>query len=597
MSHTPRSSRLTERPRPDEEPVPGTGAAGGTPAATAAGADAPQSGEGAADTAAPGQAAGRAAGGGGPDAGSGNPAEPPATGPARASAPDTDDAPDGFGGDAQAPVDGTERTAGDEEAAPSEEPARPETATLKQSAAGTRAAAETPAAAPSSAGAGEAAPAVGPTAALEESAREETDTADPPAVDRAADPEPPEGSPERPGRGRLRGWRTRYPRAARGVTVGTSVLAGVLVLFALVVPNRLERLDVAAFLRIPAEGVLLAALLLALPARARRITSYAAGALLGLLTVLKFVDMGFYSVLVRPFDLVLDWSLFGNAADWVRESFGRTGEVVAVIAAVVLVVALLALMALAVVRLTDVMVRHRPAASRTILVLGTAWITCVVLGVQVAGVPVAAQLDARLVQDRVRQVQAGLQGRAGVRPVAIGGRVRRHPARPAADRTARQGRHLHLHRELRPRAVEDPAMARRVDAGLAEGHSGCARPASPPAAAGCSSPTTGAGSWLAHSTFLSGLWINNQQRYRSLTASDRMHPHQRLPQTGAWRTVGIMPGVPAPGRRASSSASTTSTTPSTSATRAPTSAGRPCPTSTASRPSSAWSTARSTASR
>lgn len=179
-------------------------------------------------------------------------------------------------------------------------------------------------------------------------------------------------------------------------------------LFALVVPNRLDRLSVAAFLRIPAEGVLLAALLLALPPRPRRIVSYVVGALLGLLTVLKLVDMGFYSVLVRPFDLVLDWSLFGNAADWVRESFGRTGEVVALIAVVALVVALLVLMTLAVARLTDVMVRNRPVAGRTVLVLGTAWITCVTLGVQFTGVPVASQIDARIVQNRVRQVQAGL---------------------------------------------------------------------------------------------------------------------------------------------------------------------------------------------
>src|SRR6185369_6228592 len=34
------------------------------------------------------------------------------------------------------------------------------------------------------------------------------------------------------------------------------------------------------------------------------------------------------------------------------------------------------------------------------------------------------------------------------------------------------------------------------------------------------SPTTGGGSWLAHSTFQSGLWIDNQQRYSTLVSSD-----------------------------------------------------------------------------
>ncbi|MFG2307847.1 sulfatase [Streptomyces sp. NPDC048566] len=378
---------------------------------------------------------------------------------------------------------------------------------------------------------------------MEESAREETDTADPPAVDRAADPEPPEGSPERPGRGRLRGWRTRYPRAARGVTVGTSVLAGVLVLFALVVPNRLERLDVAAFLRIPAEGVLLAALLLALPARARRITSYAAGALLGLLTVLKFVDMGFYSVLVRPFDLVLDWSLFGNAADWVRESFGRTGEVVAVITAVVLVVALLALMTLAVARLTDVMVRHRPAASRTVLVLGTAWITCVMLGVQVTGVPVAAQLDARIVQNRVRQVQAGLHdGQVFDRQASVDAFADTPPDQLLTGLRGKDVLFTFIESYGRT-AIDDPAMARRIDSTLTEGNSRLKAAGFSSRSGWLRSPVTGAGSWLAHSTFLSGLWIKNQQRYRSLTTSDRNTLTGYFRKTGAWRTVGIVPGV------------------------------------------------------
>src|SRR5690606_2207987 len=61
--------------------------------------------------------------------------------------------------------------------------------------------------------------------------------------------------------------------------------------------------------RCPAAGLLLEALLLVLPPRPRRITAVVTGVLLGLLTVLKFLDMGFYQVLARPFDLVLDWIL------------------------------------------------------------------------------------------------------------------------------------------------------------------------------------------------------------------------------------------------------------------------------------------------
>lgn len=92
-------------------------------------------------------------------------------------------------------------------------------------------------------------------------------------------------------------------------------------------------------------------------------------------------------------------------------------------------------------------------------------------------------------------------------------------------------------------AIDHPATARQTDAVLREG-------TAPLKAAGfasrngwLTSPVTGAGSWPAHSTFLSGLWINNQQRYRSLTTSDRMPLTGYLRRTGTWRTVGIVPGV------------------------------------------------------
>lgn len=56
------------------------------------------------------------------------------------------------------------------------------------------------------------------------------------------------------------------------------------------------------------------------------------------------------------------------------------------------------------------------------------------------------------------------------------------------------------------------------------------------------SPTFGGQSWLAHGTFVTGLWIDNQRRYESLFVSERdtlMHDFAR----GGWRTVGVMPQI------------------------------------------------------
>jgi hypothetical protein len=321
------------------------------------------------------------------------------------------------------------------------------------------------------------------------------------------------------------------------------VLAGMLVLFALLVPNRVERLEFAAFVRIPAEGVLLAGLLLALPPRPRRITAVVAGVLLGLLTVLKFLDMGFYQVLARPFDLVLDWILLDDATDFLRESFGRTGQVLAVTAVVVLFAALLVLTTLAVVRLTNLMVRHRQTAGRTVLVLGTAWMTCMTLGLQIGSVPIATKGNADFVGNRVDQVRAGLRDARVFREQAAVDAFAKTP--PDRLLTGLRGKDvLFTFIESYGRvAIDDPAMAARTDAVLQEGTAGLKSAGFASRSGWLRSPVTGAGSWLAHSTFLSGLWIKNQQRYRSLTTSDRMTLTKYFGRTGAWRTVGIVPGV------------------------------------------------------
>jgi hypothetical protein len=93
----------------------------------------------------------------------------------------------------------------------------------------------------------------------------------------------------------------------RGRRIAAWVLtaaAAVLVFLALVVPDQITRLPPgasvpAAFVRIPIEGIVAFAVLLALPARARGIAAAVLGAVLGLLTVIKIVDMGFFSVLAR----------------------------------------------------------------------------------------------------------------------------------------------------------------------------------------------------------------------------------------------------------------------------------------------------------
>jgi len=339
------------------------------------------------------------------------------------------------------------------------------------------------------------------------------------------------------------GWRHRYPRAARGVFVGANVLAGGLVLLALLLPNRLDKTTVFSFVRLPVEGVLLAVVLLALPPKPRRLMAVASGLFLGLFTVLKLIDMGFYQFLARPFDLVFDWILLNDATDFLKDSFGRSGEVLAVTGVIVLIIAVLTLVTWAVVRLSTVLARHRTAAVPTTLVLGTVWVTCFTMGVQFGGVPFASKGNSEVLANRVEYVRNGLGDAKVFRKQAAVDAFAATP--PDQLLTGLRGKDvLFTFVESYGRvAIDDPAMAPEMDATLAEGTSRLKAAGFDSRSGWLRSPVTGAGSWLAHSTFLSGLWIKNQQRYLSLTTGDRATLTSYFQKTGAWRTVGIVPGV------------------------------------------------------
>ncbi|MGW1915270.1 sulfatase [Streptomyces sp. NPDC002076] len=335
----------------------------------------------------------------------------------------------------------------------------------------------------------------------------------------------------------------RRARIARYAAVGSSVLAVGVLLAALLLPNRPDRLTPAAVEHLPAEGILLAVVLLVLPSRARRAAAAAIGVLIGLVTLLKCLDIGFYSVLYRPFDLVLDWGLLGNAADYLRDTSGRTGELVAIAGALLLAVVVLVLTAGATVRLSTVLARHRARSVRVVLVLSTAWITCVVLGVQRGGVPVASTLDADLLGDRAKQVRVSLADARLFRRQAAHDAFAHTP--PDQLLTGLRGKDvLFTFIESYGRsAIEDPAMAPRIGKVLKESDDALKAAGFRARSGWLRSPVTGGGSWLAHSTFLSGLWISNQQRFRSLTSSDRTTLTGAFRRTGAWRTVGVVPGV------------------------------------------------------
>lgn len=331
-------------------------------------------------------------------------------------------------------------------------------------------------------------------------------------------------------------------RGARRVVARlTTALACLLVFLVLVIPSQVSHLMPAAFVRIPLDGLIAVAVVLVLPRRARRVAALLAGVALGLLAVVKIVSIGFSGVLDRQFDPVLDWPFLESAVVYLRMSSGRGVAIGAVVAAAVLAVAVFVLMVLSFLRLTRLAIAHRTTSSRTVAVLAVAWITCVVTGLQIVpDVPIAG----RDYYDGLRQVSAGLKDQDAFAAEAAVDAFRDTPGEQLLTGLRGKDVVLAVVESYGRVAVEDPVLAPQIGALLDAGDRRLRAAGFAARSAFVTSPTTGGGSWLADSTLVSGLWIDNQQRYRQLVASDRLTLNGAFRRAN-WRTVAVMPGTTA----------------------------------------------------
>jgi hypothetical protein len=315
------------------------------------------------------------------------------------------------------------------------------------------------------------------------------------------------------------------------------VLAALVVLGVLLLPNRFYAMTPGAFLRIPVEILAGVAVVLALPRRAARVAVGAGAAVAGLLAVGRIADAGFAVVLARRFDPVFDAAFLGDAVEFVRTQVGGPGTAVAVAVAVLALAAVVVLPALAAVRLAGLVDGHRRPAQRTLAALAAVWLTAELLGW-----PFAASVTAADAADRAEQVDAGLRDRT-----VFAAQVRDDPfAQVPGDRllAGLRGKDVVVAfvESYGRSAVESPEPAATVGPALDAGTKRLAAAGYGARSGWLTSPTFGAGSWFAHATLLSGLWVDNQQRYRSVVGSDRLTLTRAFQRAG-WRTVGWQPGV------------------------------------------------------
>jgi hypothetical protein len=335
---------------------------------------------------------------------------------------------------------------------------------------------------------------------------------------------------------------TATARWRRALQAALTLLAFLLVWAVLVLPERLFRLTPAGFLRIPLEGVVLVGIAVLLPRRWMRVVATTAGVVVGLVTVVRILDLGFHEALHRPFNPVNDWRLIPPAVDMLQESFGP-GWADAAVAGTVLVVVLVPLaLTLSVIRVCRTAAHRRRLSAGTAASLGVVWLVSALAGVHVTpGVPVASRGAAALAAVQVRDAAHNLGDRSVFRAELAADDP--WSAVPAAELlTGLRGKDvLFVFVESYGRAaVQGSMFAPDIRALLEAGTQSLGDAGFSSRSAFLTSSTFGGISWLAHATLHSGMWVDSQQRYDQLLLSDRFTLPAAFDRAG-WRTVVDVP--------------------------------------------------------
>jgi phosphatidylglycerophosphate synthase len=347
-------------------------------------------------------------------------------------------------------------------------------------------------------------------------------------------------------------WRRRHAAPARGaatraphrvVTALLTLLALAVVWVALVAPIRPWLLTPGSFVRLPLEGLLVVGLAVALPTRAQRVVPWIAGPAVGVLVLLKLLDLGFFTAFDRPFNPVEDWTYLSIGVGTVRDTFGRGAADLAVVAAVAVGLSALVVPALAVGRLTRAAVRHRGRSSSAVGALIAVWALCWIVGVQVSGAGIASTSAAHLAVDEVHAVQTDLRDQARFDALI----VRKDPYRdtpPSRLLAGLRGKDVLLVfvESYGAMAVQGTSFSPSIDDVVDTGTQQLQADGFSSRSGWLTSPTFGGGSWLAHATLQSGLWVNSPGRYSTLIASKRSTLATDFRRAG-WRTVADVPAT------------------------------------------------------
>ncbi len=330
------------------------------------------------------------------------------------------------------------------------------------------------------------------------------------------------------------------PSRGRVRTVMATALTILAVLFvwaALAGPDQPIQFRPSGFLRLPLEGFILIAAVAIMPPRARRILVWIVGPIIGLVIVLKILNIAFFAAFDRPFDPYQDVNYTGIGVETLRASLGN-GQADLILAIVgLLVVGLPVLATLALRRVTRIAAQQRTWALRMVAGLGAVWVLCWAFGAQfLSRTPIASTSTASLLIGEVDQFRADIQDHAVFAREISQDRFAATPGDQLL--TALRGKDVLLVEieSYGQVAVQGSSFSPGIDSLLASQTKRLQTAGFSARSAFMISPNFGGLSWLAHSTLQSGVWANTPQRYDQLVASHRFTLSDAFNRAG-WRTV------------------------------------------------------------
>jgi phosphatidylglycerophosphate synthase len=335
--------------------------------------------------------------------------------------------------------------------------------------------------------------------------------------------------------------RPAFRRLRASISPALTVLALLIVWAALVAPDRPEDLTPTAFLRLPLDGLALIALAVLLPKLPRWIVAAIAGPVLGLVVILKILDIGFFSAFARPFDPMGDLGNIGPGIETLRAAIGRSQANLLIAGGVALTVSVLVLTTLSMFRLLRVAAEHRRSSLRAVTGLGALWLLLAVSGAQLlSNAPLASTSTTAYIAYEVRTVQADLHDAA-----VFAKQIRHDPFSNTPGNqllTGLRGKDVLLVfvESYGQVSVQGSSFAPAIDALLKKGTKQLQTAGFSARSAFVDAPGFGGISWLAHSTLQSGVWADSQRRYNQLIDSHRFTLTNAFKRAG-WRTINFAP--------------------------------------------------------